>query len=160
MAVEYGFFLKTSMSALAIAVELARAVSGHREHDDASVVKQLLDPGIDTMDGLWVRVLPGTPSRRHPVITDLEFTPTIRIAYRLDKFRDLEQQTDTMVRLTAALLENSPGDAALTWDLEQVWLLRRNGELTLNERDDLWTPRRLAFIPLPYRRATYSFSDE
>jgi len=88
------------------------------------------------------------------------FTPTIRIAYRLDKFRNLQQQTDTMVRLTAVLLENFPGDAALTWDLEQVWLLRCNGELTLNERDDLWTPRRLAFIPLPYRRATYSFSDE
>jgi len=160
MAVEYSLFLKTSASALDIAMGLARAVSGRLEHDDAPIVKQLLDPGVDITDGLWVRILPGMPSQRHPVVTDLEFTPTVRIAYRMDKFRDLQQQTDTMVRLTAALLAALPGDAALTWDLEQVWLLRRNGDLALNERDDLWTPRRQAFMSLPYRRATYSFSDE
>ncbi|MBP0455937.1 hypothetical protein JFN87_00260 [Streptomyces bomunensis] len=44
-----------------------------------------------------------------------------------------------MVSLTSSgMLEQVPGDAVLHYRFEDVWLLRRGDELSLNERDALW----------------------
>jgi len=44
-------------------------------------------------------------------------------------------------------------------DAARVWLVRRDGELSLNDRDDLWTPARLAAVGnRPHRRGTPTFS--
>ena len=62
-----------------------------------------------------------------------------------------------MVRLTARLLDRVDGDAVLEFQSETIWLLRRGGDLSLDEREDLWPPHRLAEITRPYRRATHAF---
>jgi hypothetical protein len=49
-----------------------------------------------------------------------------------------------MIRLVSDLLDRIPGDAVLHFQYEQIWLLRRNDELSLNERSDIWPPQRLA----------------
>lgn len=161
MAVEYDFYLGAPATEIRTAEELARAGSTIFDPTVTNIAQSLINSGVDSQQGLWARVLvPSLPPWGHPVVTDLGFTPTARVAYRLDKSQDLRHQTDTMIQLTGALLANLPGDAALTWELEVVWLLRKDHELALNERDDIWTPRRLDLIPIPYRRATYSFSDK
>jgi hypothetical protein len=96
----------------------------------------------------------------HVVVTDLGITPTVRVAFRLNKFADLGAQQDDIVVLTLGLLDLVPGDAVLHRELETVWLLRRDGELSLHERDDLWTPERLAVVgSRPHRRGTPAFAD-
>lgn len=160
MAIEYGLYLETPIPAILIAEELARLISDDSGVGDGSIDQQILDPGFQTMQGLWIRVIPGSPPAWHPVVTDLGITPTARAAYRIDKFEDSERQTERVIGLTAALLDAVAGDAALTRDLEQVWLLRKGGVLYLNERDDLWTPSRISLVSSPYQRLTYTFSNE
>ncbi|WP_419503923.1 SitI3 family protein [Lentzea aerocolonigenes] len=47
----------------------------------------------------------------------------------------------------------------LHFGYEVVWLVRRGGELSLNERDDIWTPPRPAAVgSRPHRRGTPAFS--
>lgn len=62
-----------------------------------------------------------------------------------------------MVRLTVGVLDRFPGDAVLHFQLEQLWLLRRSGTLTLSEDDFAWPPERLALVHQPYQRATHTF---
>lgn len=66
---------------------------------------------------------------------------------------------DYSVRLTLGLLDAVVGGAVLHRELETAWLLRQAGELGLHERDDLWTPERLAWVGArPHRRSTWSFA--
>jgi hypothetical protein len=78
--------------------------------------------------------------------------------FRQDKVTDTAAQTDDMTRLVSDLLDHIPGDAVLHFDYDYIMLLRRNGELTLHESDDIWPPDRLATIHQPYRRTTHAFS--
>jgi hypothetical protein len=91
------------------------------------------------------------------VAEDFGFMPNVRVTFRLGKFTDTVMQQDDMARLCAGVLERVPGDAVLHFQFEVIWLLRRNGVLTLNERDDVWRPERLAAVHLPYQRATHTF---
>ena len=119
----------------------------------------IADEGATTGSGLWVSVLEANPWRWDPVVQDLGFTPTVRAAFRLDKVTDTIEQTDDPIGLVAGLLDRVPGDAVLHLGYEVIWLLRRKGDLSLNERDDLWQPQRLAAVQHPYRRVTYAFSE-
>jgi hypothetical protein len=94
------------------------------------------------------------------VVTDLGITPSVRVAFVFDKEADLAGQEDDVIKVVAGLLQQVPGDAVLLYHDEIIWLLRRGDDLSLNERNDLWPPRRLAVVSQPYRRATRVFSEE
>lgn len=94
------------------------------------------------------------------MVSDLGFTPTVSVAFRLGKASEITAQQDDMIRLVSGLLSLFPGDAVLHFEFEVIWLLRRADDLSLNEQDDLWPPRRLALISKPYRRVTYHFAAE
>jgi hypothetical protein len=64
----------------------------------------------------------------------------------------LPRQHHDMVRLVSVLLNDVRGDALLLFNGEVVWLLRADGQLTLSDRDDHWTPELLALLPAPYER--------
>lgn len=94
------------------------------------------------------------------MITDLGFTPTVWVVFRLDKFTDIGHQQDDMVRLVSGLLDRVDGDVVLHRDYEYIWLLRRGGVLSLSEEVDLWPRHRLATVSQPYHRATFAFSED
>jgi hypothetical protein len=75
------------------------------------------------------------------------------VLFRFDKHTDVVEQRADMVRLVSAVLRGSQGDAVLTYQGEIVWLLRKGGQLTINDRDDFWTPHIIALLPQPYERA-------
>lgn len=159
MAIEYDFVVGTPAPVKQVAADvqeiaLASGMVG------AEVVPELVaDEGVTTGSGLQVRVLEANPRPWDPVIQDLRFTPTVRVAFRLGKVADTTEQTDDMIRLVAGLLDRVPGDAVLHLGYELIWLVRRSGDLSLNERGDIWQPQRLAAVKEPYHRATYAFSD-
>ncbi|MBA2694518.1 MAG: hypothetical protein H0U62_01390 [Actinobacteria bacterium] len=160
MAISYSLDLATPSPTAQVASELhdiARAIGLF----DASVTpERVLDEGVATVLGTWIRVVEAKPRPWNAVVTDLGFTPTVWITFRLSKRDELDHQQDDMNRLVSGLLDRVPGDAVLHLDYEHIWLLRRGGDLSLNERDDLWTPNRLAALSQRYRRATHTFSEE
>ncbi|MEW2043957.1 SitI3 family protein, partial [Streptomyces sp. NPDC005534] len=91
-----------------------------------------------------------------PIITGLGFTPTVGVGFRLAKGVEVSDQQDDMIRLVTPLLERIDGDAVLHFQFEQIWMLRRKGELSLSEDDTLWRPQRLAVVTQPYRRESHS----
>ena len=96
-----------------------------------------------------------------PVSEDLGFPPTVSGRCRLDGRRgESTDQQDDMIRVTTGLLGRVAGDAVLHFQFEDIWLLRRGAELSLNERDDLWPSERLAMVSQPSHRATHTFSEE
>lgn len=130
---------------------------------DVSVTPEaLLEEGAVTTSGMWISVGEDRPMPwGHPVTMDLGFTPTASVRFRLDGKRgEPSDQQDDMIRLTSGLLNRISGDAVLHFQFEDIWLLRRGADLSLNERDDLWLPHRLAAVSPPYRRATHAFSEE
>lgn len=122
--------------------------------------EEFLDDGVSTTSGTWIRVLEPTVQPWDPLITDLGIRPTVRVAFRLDKTTDLSGQADEIIRLVSQLLAKIPGDAVLQYLFETIWLLRRGNDLTLNEDDALWPAQRLTLLTQPYRRETYTFSEE
>jgi hypothetical protein len=159
MAISFSLNLATPMPAAQVAYELHEAARAIGLLDASTTPEGLLDEGVATGLGLWIRVTEAKPRPWNAVITDLGFTPTVSVTFRLDKFGDMSFQQDDMIRLVSGLLGRVPGDAVLHFEYEYIWLVRRGGELTLNERDDLWPPRRLAGVSQPFRRATHSFSE-
>lgn len=153
MALSYSLDIATTLPADQVARRLP-ALPG----DPEVALGRLLD-GVAVADGTWVRVGRTAPRPWSVVESDLGFTPTVWVVFRLAKTDDLTRQLDDVVRRTVALLDEVPGDAVLHFDHEVVWLLRRDGVLSLNDRDDLWTPTRLAAVgQRPHRRGTPAFS--
>jgi hypothetical protein len=158
MAIDYYLMLGTPKSVRQVADAL-RDTASHLDLLDPTVTTDELLANKEDRNGTILTVSDCTPRWPWDVVRDeLGFTPTVSVGFRLDKFRSLADQEDDIVRLTSALLDCIPGDAVLHWDYEQIWLLRRDGELSLNERTDIWPPHRLALITQPYQRATHAFS--
>ncbi|WP_327676157.1 SitI3 family protein [Kitasatospora sp. NBC_00458] len=156
MAVSHSLGLATASPVSDVAGVLARLGA-----DRSWTAGQLVGDGALTGRGTWVRVYGTRTQSWHPVVTDLGISPTVRVAFRLAKTDDLAGQEDDVVRLVAALLARVEGDAVLDFHHETVWLLRRGGELSLHEREDLWPPQRLAaFEGRSYRRETHAFAEE
>ncbi|WP_380284510.1 SitI3 family protein [Kitasatospora purpeofusca] len=124
------------------------------------LVSQLLDDGVLTASGTWIRAVDANPRPWSPDVTDLGITATVTVAFRLAKNDDMTGQDDDIIRLVARLLARIDGDAVLKYHGETIWLLRRNGDLSLHERADLWPDRRLAaFADLPHHRRTHTYTD-
>ena len=159
MAISYSLDLATPSPAAQVASELhdiARAFGLF----DASVTPERVLEGVATGLGTWIRVVEARPRPWNAVITDLGFTPTVWVAFRLGKDSEAGHQQDDMIRLVSGLLDRVPGDAVLHLDYEHIWLLRRGGDLSLSDRSDIWPPHRLAALSQRYRRATHAFSEE
>jgi len=69
------------------------------------------------------------------------FVPTSWIHFRL-RAGEIDEQLDEMAALVATVLAASDGDALLHADFEDVWLLRRGGQLVLSDEDARWPARR------------------
>ncbi|MGW3178964.1 SitI3 family protein [Kitasatospora sp. NPDC001119] len=160
MAISYSLDLVTTWTTAEVARSLAEAARPMRLFDASASVDTLLGDGALTEHRTWIRVTPCRPTPwGDPRIGGRVFTPTVSVAFRLAKHTDIPGQQDDMTRLTDVLLAQVPGDAVLHLDYEDVWLVRQDGELVLNERSDLWPPNRLAAVPGPYRRRTHEFTD-
>lgn len=164
MAIEYTLKIATSWSAEAVAAEVLAAGQPAGIFGASETVRGLLAGDVGTRLGTWVRVMrleEEAESRASwdPVVNTFGFTPTVSVLFRYNKFDDFDAQGDDMIRITSRLLERVPGDLILwMWESERIWLLRRGGDLSLNEQN-MWTPRRLAMITQPYRRATAIIED-
>lgn len=159
MAIDYDLDCATRSTAAEVAGRLL-GIGRDVGVFDPAVTCEGLTEGTVTRLGTWVRVLGHGPCHPwHPVVAGLGFTPTLTVAFRMAKGVEVSDQQDDMLRLIMPLLARVDGDAVLHFQFEQIWLLRRNGELTLSEEDDLWRPRRLALVPGPFRRQTHTMDD-
>lgn len=160
MAITYNLELATTTPAEQVSAAMVGLARSGGLLDASAPPDAVLGDGARTQPGMWVQVVPATPPPWDAVVHDLGFTPTVSVGFRLDKDKDIAAQQDDMVRLTAGLLGVVPGDAVLHSAYEQIWLLRRNGAVTVSEQDDIWPPDRLAEVPLPYQRVTHTFSED
>ncbi|MFI1097369.1 SitI3 family protein [Streptomyces sp. NPDC020917] len=160
MALAHSFSIATPLPPERIAHELKDIGAAAGLLDAAVTPESLLGEGAVTVGGTYLRVVEKRPQPWSPLVTDLGITPSVGVAFRLAKHMDLARQEDDVVRLACGLLRRIPGDAVLQYHVETVWLLRRGDDLSLDERDDLWSPRRLGEVPAPFRRATHAFSED
>ncbi|MFJ2813848.1 SitI3 family protein [Streptomyces sp. NPDC087294] len=162
MAIEYDLDLATRSSAAEIAARLLATGTANGVLDASVTVQQLLERGpfAPTRLGTRVGVVAWRPPRPwHPVVAGLGFTPTVGVGFRMARGVEVSDQQDDMLRLLVPLLARVDGDAVLHQDYEQVWLVRRGGELSLSENADLWRPARLALVRAPFRRETHTLEE-
>ena len=120
------------------------------------------DPTATTLaltSGLTVELAPPFVSGADPFLADFGFERGASVDFQIDGSRDPGPEYDQLLQLTFALLARVPGDAVLHYGYAEVWLLRRGGQLVLNERPDIWPPDRLAGVPVPYQQAPLAFHD-
>lgn len=159
MAISYDLEMATSSSLEQVARELL-TVGRPSDLFDASVTPdQVAHDGAVTPLRTWTRVYERKPAAWAPIVTDFGIAPTVAIGFSIYKHDMIPEQQDDMVRLVSGLLDRIAGDAVFS-GMDVIWLMRRNGELTLNERDDIWPGHRLAVMHQAYRRETQSFSEE
>ncbi|PSL57145.1 hypothetical protein B0I31_102123 [Saccharothrix carnea] len=159
MSISYSLALVTPHPAAHVADALREVGVSAGLLDPSTTGERLLGEDAVTTGGTWLRVVPDKPQPWNPVLDVLGAPPTVRVAYRLAK-TDIGTQQDDVVRLVLGLLAKIPGDAVLHHDFETIWLVRRGGELVLNERDDLWPPHRRGLLTQPYRRETTVFPED
>ena len=77
----------------------------------------------------------------------------LEIGFDLDFCRDRSSPQTTINKGTLEFLPRTGADGALWVDTNKTLLLMtRDGELILNDSEDLWTRSRLALVTQPYRR--------
>lgn len=160
MAISFRVEFATSSSKCDVAAQLDEVGKNVGVLPPSSSPESLTGEGTTSRLGTWIRVTEDRPQPWSPVVTELGFTPTVTVVFRLAKGVEVSDQQDDMIRVVSPLLERVAGDAVLHLDLETIWLLRRRGDLSLNERGDLWTPRRLALMSQPYRRETHTMEAD
>lgn len=160
MSISYSLDMATAQTASQVARELCSIARTAGLFDESVTPELVLEDGALTTKGTWVRVGKETPKPWNSVAADLGFTPTVWAVFQMGRSSDHSDQQDDMIHLVSGLLDRTPGDAVLHFQSEVIWLLRRGSDVSLNERDELWPPRRLAAVSQPYRRSTYEFSQE
>jgi hypothetical protein len=159
MSLDYDVEIATPLSLAQVARELLEVARPLGLFDASVTPEQVVRDGAMTNLHTWIKVYKRSPQPWNPVVTDLGIKPTVGIEFQLHKHDKILEQQDDMVRLASGLLERIPGDALLS-GLDVIWLVRRDGDLSINERDDIWPPHCLASIHLPYRRATHTYAEE
>jgi hypothetical protein len=77
------------------------------------------------------------------------FTPLVKILFRLNK-DEIERGVMSVLRACMRVLDHVKGDAVLLFNGEAVILLRKSGNLILNENAEFWTHARVALVRPPY----------
>jgi hypothetical protein len=100
--------------------------------------------------GLWWRA--GSTDTRAVDLVHVRFgfVPATWLHFRLGP-GDVGPQLDEMATIVAAALAAAEGDALLHADFEEVWLLRRGGELVVSDDEGRWPAGRLEGFP-PFTR--------
>jgi hypothetical protein len=160
VSIDYSLEIATGTPVAQVA-EAVRQVAESSGLLAGSVSAERLLVGVLLGRGPWIRVLEPSIAPWQAVVTDLDITPTVRIAFRLMKeSAGLSTQEDALVGVAVGLLDVVPGDAVLHREHESIWLLRLGGALSLHESDEVWTPGRLAIVGLRFhRRRTRTFAD-
>ncbi|WP_103353942.1 SitI3 family protein [Amycolatopsis sp. CA-128772] len=159
MAISYDLEMATSSSPEQVAHALLDVGRPLALFAASVTPDQVCRDGAVTPLRTWVRVYERNAAPWSPLVTDFGISPTVAIGFSIYKHDHIPQQQDDLVRLTTGLLDSVTGDAVLS-GMDIIWLMRRNGELTLNERDDVWLERRLATLHQPYRRETLAYAEE
>ena len=134
MALDYGYELATPETPRRVAELVCTAAQTADLIDPVVTADQVLD-GWTTRNGTWFRVRDGTT--RFPINVveqSFGFAPTVRVTFTLVSAEDLDPQQD------------------------EAWLLRRGGDLSVSKIDYRWPAHRLALLPRPYRRVSYSLT--
>jgi hypothetical protein len=119
------------------------------------------DQSLVLSSGLQVHVRPApTSARADSAATDFGITATLLAALWIDDSRPVEPQVAQMVTVVLALLDRVPGDALLHLDYEDAWLLRRAGQLLVNDDPEVWTPERSALVTRPHQRVRLAFAGD
>lgn len=158
MSVSYTLEMVTPSSLVDIAGRVLRLGTDHGVFEQPTTREQVLE-GTGGKLGTWIRAIDAKPGPWNPVVEDLGITSTVSVLFWLGKQQSVHLQQDDMIRVVAGLLVELPFDAVLHMHREFIWLMRRRRELVLNDRDDLWTPPRLAMIQSSYRRAVLAFKE-
>lgn len=80
----------------------------------------------------------------------LGFTPTAKLMMFYDRYGSLEAARSRLMQATLYLVYNTPWNLALRFQCEKTVLLRRDGQLLLSNRPDVWTPQRLKIAGSSY----------
>lgn len=115
------------------------------------------DATLTLTSGLWVSIAPSFISGEDTFVADFGMARAATIDLQVDGTRDVEPQYEQMLQMVLGLLAALPGDAVLHYAYATVWLVRRDGQLILNEEDDVWPPERLASVDVPYERSHLAF---
>lgn len=162
MAIDFHYNLGSPATADRVAATVLDLGGPQRVVPAGTTTDDLLGDGTTLRAGAWCRVTTPRPrSWPSPLESDFGVDTACWVTFRLVPSNgSTVWQQDEMVWLVAGLLAHLAGDAALHFQYEVLWLLRKEGRLVVNERDDIWTPERLALLPQPYERAALRFTDD
>ena len=119
--------------------------------------------GFTANGGAWstdgaTAVVDGTVDRFGRYSEAFGFSPSTDVLFSIDKSDGYEAGMDAMVRAVAAALGAVEDDAVLVANHDTALLLRRDGAVTLTDRDDWWSADKpvpmIAHIAQPYRFET------
>lgn len=121
----------------------------------------LTGDGVVLRAGMWCRAVearPRTVPWPTPLEEDFGIVATCWTVFRVDSNRGpVPAQQDEMVWLCAGILAGIEGDAALQYQNEVAWLVRRDGRLVVSDDDEIWTAQRLGYLPQPFERERLVF---
>jgi hypothetical protein len=68
------------------------------------------------------------------------------LSFRLDTYGDVDAQMHALLGASLRVLDRYSGDAALIFNGDVAYFLRRAGTLVLNARDGMWGTERLSLV--------------
>ncbi|MDC0712484.1 SitI3 family protein [Stigmatella sp. ncwal1] len=146
MSLDYGFNIKTALTPQQV-LRIALAELGLEPEtalDSPGVFKETAGPGFLASAG------PVAPLSQTILQEDLGIAPSVNLHFWIDSGEERHAAITSMLQAGLAVLRQVPGDAVLLFIGETVLLLRRQGQLFLDERTGIWTPERLKQVDMPY----------
>ena len=142
MALHYSLLIAGSAPRDALQARLSAAPGYQRTSEGAAA------------PGLKVRI--SEASRLDTQITKEEFgfKPAASVVFRADKEAEPVALRIRLLQGCMALLEGGTDDAVLLFNSETIVLLRRGGQVVLNQIKGFWTDEVLKVVPAPHRFET------
>jgi hypothetical protein len=161
MAIDFHFHLAPPTTAERVAATVLDLGGPQGVVPAGTTADELQGDGTTLRAGAWCRVTTPRPrSQPPPLEVDFGLVTACWLTFRVVPSNgSTVWQQDEMVWLVAGLLAHLPADAALHFQYEVLWLVRQEGRLVVNERDDIWTAERLAFLPPPFERGVLAFAE-
>ena len=148
MALEYTLYLVTELKPKEIVEIVFKSIGLHYQIEDSTESDRVT---FTTESGFILYAKYASQLQCLLIKEELDLEPRLHLLLRLDKFENRAIVKKQLIFFIKSILQKTYGDCVALFNHEEVLLIRRSGEININQNSSFWNSDYLELLNEPYK---------